>query len=1251
MNRLKLAIIGGFVMGFLLLPGMGRAEDISVGTSTELQEALTHAAANNESDHIFLLAGTYQGPFSYAPAADDPEPYDLIITGAGAEQTILTVSLIDTGRGMRIAGGNGANITVEKLTISQGNASEFSAPDLPYGGGLYVSGDAFSAEGTFTLRDCFLEDNEALKGGGLYAQYPVVVVENNTFRNNRISNMPGDLERGGAGAHVISVDATIRYNHFLQNSSEVSSKGGGLFLKAVGQYLTAASPKVERNLFQSNTLPEGSYGSGAYIFCTTLQAYLQENALISHNRFIENTISGAVGQGGGLYAATYSCYAPLTVVNNVFARNVAPAAGAAQLWPDTATVILTSNTSYSNQSLDAQGDITLNDTMGSKIYNNILWGSLTGDDLKSLGGPGAFFYNNDAQSYLFLADGVNMGNNISEDPGLMDYWIASSDASPSAVVDAGDNNAPGLADFDIEGEPRIILADGTVDIGADEYNSQRPHLWVEGESVLNPSTQLANGFGYSVALDKDTLVVGAPFEDDAGIPGAGAVYIFERNLTGPGAWGLRQRIVSTNLLRANGHFGWSVAIDGKTIVVGEPDYATGRIYIFGSSAEDGWTLEQSFLWPGMDAYDPQKFGYSVAVSKNLIVAGAPFAGFGGEAVIYLKIEGSWLTSPNLILSPDYDNFLPHGSYFESEFGKAVSVSVFPTSPQESECRIMVGAPKHSYWQDNPWGGDRIQDPYHHGTMYTFSAVKYSLPEEETPLNSNLELVDQIDKYNLSYHLYQFGKALSADGKTLLVTDDHLEIFRQANNYWDPFADLDTSADPDYMLWVDTLDIGSVSLDGNWAAIGRPMLSAGSDRGKVILRYRYSSSGSWSTIKILSGISEESPFGRAVAIHGNTLAVAEDDKVRIFEFPNPPIEIPTGYREGAVFPGLIVDGTVENIHVYEYFNRTNQNLICMLQTGSTFKIEAFGPGDDLSGPPRLATEASSLFPLSLEIPAAEAGIWNFKIISLESKDDNPYTFAVMQGDQDGDQVPNGEDNCPAVYNPDQADSDGDGIGDACETTDGDGDGVSDEQDNCPDLYNPAQEDSDSDGTGDVCDACPADQGKTTPGICGCGVSDIDSDGDQVADCLDNCPDTANPNQDDSDGNGIGDVCESTGGDTTPPVIALSVSPTVLWPPNHKMVTISVTIAVTDDLDPAPVWQIESITMNEGDLSNTFDTQYDLTAGDGQTTGDIQVDNGVIQLRAERSGKGDGRVYTITYCAYDSAGNKATQSATVTVPHNL
>jgi N-acetylneuraminic acid mutarotase len=113
------------------------------------------------------------------------------------------------------------------------------------------------------------------------------------------------------------------------------------------------------------------------------------------------------------------------------------------------------------------------------------------------------------------------------------------------------------------------------------------------------------------------------------------------------------------------------------------------------------------------------------------------------------------------------------------------------------------------------------------------------------------------------------------------------------------------------------------------------------------------------------------------------------------------------------------------------------------------------------------------------------------------------------------------------------------------------------------------------------------------------------------------------------------------DTAPPVIA-SVTPStgVLWPPNHKMVGVSVNVQATDNVG-TPACTIQSVTSNEP-IDGLDDGD---TAPDWMVTGPFTLD-----LRAERGGKGVGRVYTITASCSDGAGNTSTGTTQVRVPHN-
>jgi hypothetical protein len=117
------------------------------------------------------------------------------------------------------------------------------------------------------------------------------------------------------------------------------------------------------------------------------------------------------------------------------------------------------------------------------------------------------------------------------------------------------------------------------------------------------------------------------------------------------------------------------------------------------------------------------------------------------------------------------------------------------------------------------------------------------------------------------------------------------------------------------------------------------------------------------------------------------------------------------------------------------------------------------------------------------------------------------------------------------------------------------------------------------------------------------------------------------------------------DSALPAIELRpIGPGVLWPPDHRMVVVEVSAVASDRCGPVEV-ALQSVTSNEPDDAPG--------AGDGHTIGDVRgVEIGrpdfAFQLRAERSGAGEGRKYTARYRAIDGSGRTADAAIVVTVP---
>jgi FG-GAP repeat len=188
-------------------------------------------------------------------------------------------------------------------------------------------------------------------------------------------------------------------------------------------------------------------------------------------------------------------------------------------------------------------------------------------------------------------------------------------------------------------------------------------------SVSPPNPQVNAGFGTSVATDGNTVVVGAPDATESGQSDAGAVYVYQRptggwrDLTTPVA------TITAPTPEPADHFGTSVAVQGDTVVVGAPgaDDGAGGVLVF-TKPITGWTgSAPGYAGLGNGLSGAISLGTSVAIDGDVIAAGAPdtevSAGDAGAVDLYVEPNsGEWLSTdtPSRILvesDPQIDQVL------------------------------------------------------------------------------------------------------------------------------------------------------------------------------------------------------------------------------------------------------------------------------------------------------------------------------------------------------------------------------------------------------------------------------------------------------------------------------------------------------------------------------------------------------------------------------------------------------------------
>ncbi len=289
------------------------------------------------------------------------------------------------------------------------------------------------------------------------------------------------------------------------------------------------------------------------------------------------------------------------------------------------------------------------------------------------------------------------------------------------------------------------------------------------------NTGAGYGFGYSVAVSGDTLVVGSPYEDSraSGIdgdqfnqtaPNSGAAYVFVRN---GGLWSQQAYLKASNA-ELGDQFGCAVDISGNTIVVGalgessnakgvnknqanNSKDSSGAVYVFKRSGTD-WSQQAYIKASNTGDYD--YFGYSVAVDANTLVVGAPIeasnakgvnknqsndsAVYSGAAYVFLRSGETWSQTAYLKASntDEYDSF----GLNVAVSGKTVAVS----SANESSNAVGINGNKNNNSAENA------------GAVYVFVKPGALWKQQAYIKASNTEAGDV------------FGTGLALHGDTLVV---------------------------------------------------------------------------------------------------------------------------------------------------------------------------------------------------------------------------------------------------------------------------------------------------------------------------------------------------------------------------------------------------------------------------------------------------------------------------------------------------
>ncbi len=167
--------------------------------------------------------------------------------------------------------------------------------------------------------------------------------------------------------------------------------------------------------------------------------------------------------------------------------------------------------------------------------------------------------------------------------------------------------------------------------------------WQQARKLLPKALKNGGLYGNAIAAREDMVVVGA-YGFDGDSPGGGAAFVFSKDARGQ--W-VETQMLQAEKRKAFSEFGWSIALDGNRLVIGAPyedenDKRAGAAYVFAADAQGVWQREARLTYS--DPKWEERFGASVAVQGDSILIGAPF----GVAFMFENDGNSWQQTNKLV---------------------------------------------------------------------------------------------------------------------------------------------------------------------------------------------------------------------------------------------------------------------------------------------------------------------------------------------------------------------------------------------------------------------------------------------------------------------------------------------------------------------------------------------------------------------------------------------------------------------------